>query len=85
MVGWLFGQMENDSGLAKQGMKEATFWVSMTTLWAVTPRAKDARFGDHSLFALWAAYYVSRTGSQSIASVIRRLPGYWKSHPDATA
>jgi len=81
MVGWLFGQRENESGLMKPGMKGATYWVSMSTLWAITPRAIDPRFDDESLFALWAAYYVSRTGDESISLIVRRLPGYWQSHP----
>ena len=81
MVGWLFGQKENESAIARQGMKEATFWVTMTTLWVITPRTMDQRYDDESLFTLWAAYYVSRTGPNAIPSIVHRLPGYWKSHP----
>ena len=60
-VGWLFGQIENESGLAKIGMKEATFWVSMETLWVLS-KEEETQFDDESLFSMWAAYYVSRTG-----------------------
>ena len=80
MIGYLYGDIEENSGTARVGMKETNFWMSMTTLWYLVQNP-EMQFESESLFGMCAAYYVARTGSTSIDSLIRRTPGYWKAHP----
>jgi hypothetical protein len=83
-IGWAFGDQEAHSGIAKVGMKEATSWMSMITLWHVT-QDSESKYLDEALFAMWAAYYVARTSSRSISEILRRTPGYWRQHPNESA
>ena len=81
MIGYLYGDIEVNSGTARDGLKETNYWMSMTTFWYLLQNPESA-FGTESQFGMCAAYYVARTGSTSVDSLIRRTPGYWKAHPN---
>lgn len=71
--GWLIGEMENASGVAKLGLSEGHYWSAMVAL-SVTD-GQDERFSRETHFSCWAAYFVARRGVEALSEVVSASKG----------
>lgn len=67
-AGWMVGEMENKSGVAKAALSEAHYWTAMTVLGSWQNPESELANEEH--FSLWAAYYVARKSGESIDEVV---------------
>lgn len=67
-AGWMIGEMENASGIAKPKWSEGHYWNAMVVLG--TTEGQDSEFLGEFGFGIWASYYVARMGESEINVVI---------------
>jgi hypothetical protein len=68
--GWLVGELENRSGIAKPGFSEGHYWSGLVALWGLLAQPRSDGFEFEEVFSLEAGYYVARSGMQSLDAVI---------------
>ena len=77
-AGWVVGELENESGVARAGSSQGLYWSAMVAVWShLGGKGPIEGLEAEEAFSLQAGYYVSRTGPEGFAGVLteaRRWP-----------
>jgi hypothetical protein len=77
-AGWVVGELENESGVARAGSSQGLYWSAMVAVWSdLSGKGPIEGLDAEETFSLQAGYYVARTGPEGIAGVLteaRRWP-----------
>ena len=69
--GWVVGELENESGVARAGSSQGLYWSAMVAVWRqLGGKGPIEGLEAEEAFSLQAGYYVSRTGLEGIAGVL---------------
>jgi hypothetical protein len=70
-AGWVVGELENESGVARAGSSQGLYWSAMVAVWnQLGGQGPIEGLHAEEAFSLQAGYYVSRIGPEGIAGVL---------------
>jgi hypothetical protein len=80
--GWVVGELENESGVARAGSSQGLYWSAMVAVWSqLGGKGPIEGLDAEAAFSLQAGYYVSRIGLEGIASVLTEARRWPRTHP----
>jgi hypothetical protein len=80
-AGWVVGELENESGLARAGSSQGLYWSAMVAVWSdLRGKGPIEGLDEEETFTLQAGYYIARTGPEGIAGVLTEARRWSHTH-----
>jgi hypothetical protein len=80
-AGWVVGELENESGLARPGSSQGLYWSAMVAVWSdLSGKGPIEGLDAEETFSLQAGYHVARTGPEGIEGVLIEARRWAQTH-----